>query len=730
MEWIRPIMLAETISSAAMQQFSCCNARKLLRLRGRDATKLFAERFRTRQVAFSAPDPPNGKSTYEYSGRPVPAQGRHRTLVREHRPADPLDLFPRSQHAQARRRAGAIQARSARPRAVRIPAPHPRERQQDPRRLPRHQRGAGQGRRHHAGRAMAARQSLSDRRDGVPGKARPAAPLLSGSCRSPRSAAAQPMPRALAIAWAYVAHADSSVSASMFEAIVEGYQSVEPLKIGELWALPSLLRFVLIENLRRLALRVNRTREMRNVANLLADRIIAAGDGEGQAALLARYGAYARDTTFTTQLLYRLRDGSRNAGRALVWLENELEQPRHQRRGDDRRRAPDAVVGQRHHRQHRARSQADQRRRLDGVVREGQPGRRAAARERAVCRSRFPFARPLSRRDRRAGARFRDHRARGRRAGDSPCQGGGRRRSRTRPTSASSWSADIAARWKRRSATRRRSHVRFKRAYRKAGWAGIAGPAVAIAAILLSMIAAALGNIGLPDTAIAVMLVLLVLPAMEAGLSMFNKLVLISLTPIAAGRLRIQARRAGSGAHAGRRSLADRLARRCRREPAQSRGALPRQHDRRHPLRAAFRLAGQLRRAVGRRSRGARLCARRDQAAQRAPPAARRRALPSAAPAPPLQRGRRLLDGLGAQARQAARAQPSAARRQRHDVPAVRNRAAGQHRPRDDARRRHAHDARRRDTARRQAVARAQPAAHRSQDRPRRCAATASCSRG
>ena len=104
-------------------------------------------------------------------------------------------------------------------------------------------------------------------------------------------------------------------------------------------------------------------------------------------------------------------------------------------------------------------------------------------------------------------------------------------------------------------------------------------------------------------------------------------------------------------------------------------------------------------------------------------------ALPSAAPAPPLQRGRRLLDGLGAQARQAARAQPSAARRQRHDVPAVGYAAAGRHRPCDDARRRHAHDARCGDAARRQALAPAQPAAHRSQRPAASCAATASCSR-
>ena len=80
------------------------------------------------------------------------------------------------------------------------------------------------------------------------------------------------VPRALAIAWVYVAHSDSTVSAQMFKAIVEGYQSVEPLQIGELWALPSLLRFVLVENLRRLAVRVKRSRDMRQIANDVADR--------------------------------------------------------------------------------------------------------------------------------------------------------------------------------------------------------------------------------------------------------------------------------------------------------------------------------------------------------------------------------------------------------------------------------------------------------------------------
>ncbi|TGP27038.1 MULTISPECIES: glucoamylase family protein [unclassified Mesorhizobium] len=133
------------------------------------------------------------------------------------------------------------------------------------------------------------------------------------------------LPRAFVVAWSYVEHSDSAVSATMFKAIVEGFQSVEPLKIGELWALPSLLRFVLIENLRRIAVRVERTRQMRHIANEVADRVLATDDNADRTRILSTYAAHAQDTTFATQLLYRLRDGSQNAGRALEWLEGELE---------------------------------------------------------------------------------------------------------------------------------------------------------------------------------------------------------------------------------------------------------------------------------------------------------------------------------------------------------------------------------------------------------------------
>src|SRR5690606_18872409 len=78
------------------------------------------------------------------------------------------------------------------------------------------------------------------------------------------------------------------------------------------------------ENLRRLALRVARAREMRLAANSLADRLAAAPAG-AHTEHLASHRDYAGDHAFATQLLFRLRDGSHSSARALTWLEQELE---------------------------------------------------------------------------------------------------------------------------------------------------------------------------------------------------------------------------------------------------------------------------------------------------------------------------------------------------------------------------------------------------------------------
>ncbi len=133
------------------------------------------------------------------------------------------------------------------------------------------------------------------------------------------------IPRTLAIAWLYVAHTHSTVSRESLTAIVDGFQEVETLKLGELWALPSMVRYVLIENLRRISIRVERSRQMRRRANEAADELIRLGDAARCKAYLQTLEQLAEDNTFATQFLYRLRDGSQTSSLAIAWLEERLE---------------------------------------------------------------------------------------------------------------------------------------------------------------------------------------------------------------------------------------------------------------------------------------------------------------------------------------------------------------------------------------------------------------------
>ncbi|MBK6508007.1 MAG: hypothetical protein IPG06_00140 [Haliea sp.] len=60
-------------------------------------------------------------------------------------------------------------------------------------------------------------------------------------------------PRVLGLAWAFVAHTDSRFGTQLLTSFVCAYQRVQPLTIGELWAIAITLRVVLVENLRRAA---------------------------------------------------------------------------------------------------------------------------------------------------------------------------------------------------------------------------------------------------------------------------------------------------------------------------------------------------------------------------------------------------------------------------------------------------------------------------------------------
>ncbi|MGZ8185576.1 MAG: GH36-type glycosyl hydrolase domain-containing protein [Methylobacter sp.] len=80
-------------------------------------------------------------------------------------------------------------------------------------------------------------------------------------------------PRVYGIAWALVAHTDSRFSAETLTLFIKAYQNIQPLSIGELWAIPITLRIMMIENLRRLAIRIMRSQAGRRLADEYVDQL-------------------------------------------------------------------------------------------------------------------------------------------------------------------------------------------------------------------------------------------------------------------------------------------------------------------------------------------------------------------------------------------------------------------------------------------------------------------------
>lgn len=132
-------------------------------------------------------------------------------------------------------------------------------------------------------------------------------------------------PRVFGIAWAFVAHTDSHVDAIALRRFISAYQSVEPLTIGELWAVAITLRFVLIENLRRLAAQITAGRAARADADALARRVLVSGCGRSALdADIAERSVLPLSELFAAQLAKRLRDQDPVTTPTLGWLEARL----------------------------------------------------------------------------------------------------------------------------------------------------------------------------------------------------------------------------------------------------------------------------------------------------------------------------------------------------------------------------------------------------------------------
>ena len=133
-------------------------------------------------------------------------------------------------------------------------------------------------------------------------------------------------PRVFGIMWAFVAHADSRFDVEMLCRYVRAYQEVQPLTIGELWAISITLRIVLIENLRRLAGRVVDSYTARQEADQLADRLLGSNSRgpEPAPAILADLERLPFPDAFAVELVHRLRDQDPKVSPILSWLDERL----------------------------------------------------------------------------------------------------------------------------------------------------------------------------------------------------------------------------------------------------------------------------------------------------------------------------------------------------------------------------------------------------------------------
>ncbi len=136
------------------------------------------------------------------------------------------------------------------------------------------------------------------------------------------------LPRVYGVAWAFVAHTDGAFDDDLLMQFLGAYQETCELNLAEMWALPTTLRVLLIENLRRLAERVASNKAAREVANLCCDRseTCTVAAVEEMLALLDQRGV---GRVFLAQLAQRLHDGRTaddggDRGELHAWLRQTL----------------------------------------------------------------------------------------------------------------------------------------------------------------------------------------------------------------------------------------------------------------------------------------------------------------------------------------------------------------------------------------------------------------------
>ena len=154
------------------------------------------------------------------------------------------------------------------------------------------------------------------------------ASLPGGYYRELPELAAGPMtgyPRVYEIAIALISHTEARVDLQNVDLYVEAFQSVTPLSVGELWAMPAMLRLGLIESVRRMTLRTMQRLDELALATLWSNRVLEASrrGGTDLREALREFADAGPELTphFVSRCLQLLRQ-SEGSSPPLAWIEH------------------------------------------------------------------------------------------------------------------------------------------------------------------------------------------------------------------------------------------------------------------------------------------------------------------------------------------------------------------------------------------------------------------------
>ena len=136
------------------------------------------------------------------------------------------------------------------------------------------------------------------------------------------------LPRIYDLALDLISHMDGRVDNDNAAQFIAAYQTIEPLMLGELWAFPIMLQLALLENLRRVSVRIANCREEQETAVIWADRMLAAAEHEPKQLiqLLARFADadIALTAPFVKEFYARLQDQGAAMAFVQTWVEQQL----------------------------------------------------------------------------------------------------------------------------------------------------------------------------------------------------------------------------------------------------------------------------------------------------------------------------------------------------------------------------------------------------------------------